>query len=155
MPPPTPPQPTPQPGKDHAEVDWRSIMERAGPYPLEAFRFVREGLDHTVERASALGRAGGHDRSGQLANPESRHVSGQQLCLGLRDYAILQYGMLAPAVLRHWHITRTEDFGRIVYAMIDGELMSKTPDDSEQDFAGVYDFDEAFSAAQLSQRIGT
>ena len=62
--------------------------------------------------------------------------------------------MLAPAVLQHWHIHRTEDFGRIVYAMIEGEALSKTPEDSIEDFAGVYDFDEAFSNAQLAQRLG-
>jgi hypothetical protein len=39
--------------------------------------------------------------------------------------------------------------------MIDGSVMSKTPQDSEDDFAGVYEFDEAFSDAQLSQRIGS
>lgn len=138
-------------------------MERAGPYPFEAFQFVREGLGHTVERAHALGHSGSAPgaaaaagtRGGAMSNPDSRHVTGQQLCLGLRDFAIMQYGMLAPAVLRHWRITRTEDFGRIVYAMIEGSIMSKTPDDSEEDFAGVYEFDEAFSDAQLSQRLGS
>ena len=119
------------------EIHWPTILERAGSYPIEAFNFVRAGL-----------------RAGGLGNPDTHHVTGQQLCLGLRDYAILQYGMLAPAVLRHWNIVRTEDFGRIVYAMIEGGVMSKTKDDSVDDFSSVYDFDEAFSDAHLSQRIG-
>ena len=134
------------------EIHWPTILERAGSYPIEAFNFVREGLNHTVERALLQHEAG--LRAGGLGNPDTHHVTGQQLCLGLRDYAILQYGMLAPAVLRHWNIVRTEDFGRIVYAMIEGGVMSKTKDDSVDDFSSVYDFDEAFSDAHLSQRIG-
>lgn len=133
------------------EVDWAWIVARAGSYPRAAFDFVRDGLGHTVERALLQQE---HALRAGMGNPGSHHVSGQQLCIGLRDYAILQYGMLAPAVLRHWNIVRTEDFGRIVYAMIEGGLMSKTADDSIDDFAAVYDFDEAFSDAHLSQRIG-
>jgi uncharacterized repeat protein (TIGR04138 family) len=160
-PPTPPPHPDDLPEPELEEPDWHAIIERAGPYPIEAFNFVREGLGHTVERAQALGQSGqpqlgaANGRGGAMSNPENRHVTGQQLCLGLRDFAIMRYGMLAPAVLRHWRITRTEDFGRIVYAMIDGSVMSKTPQDSEDDFAGVYEFDEAFSDAQLSQRIGS
>ncbi len=139
------------PGADR-EIHWPTILERAGSYPIESFNFVREGLNHTVERALLQHEAG--LRAGGLGNPDTHHVTGQQLCLGLRDYAILQYGMLAPAVLRHWNIVRTEDFGRIVYAMIEGGVMSRTKDDSVDDFSAVYDFDEAFSDAHLSQRIG-
>lgn len=139
------------PGADR-EIHWPTILERAGSYPIESFNFVREGLNHTVERALLQHEAG--LRAGGLGNPDTHHVTGQQLCLGLRDYAILQYGMLAPAVLRHWNIVRTEDFGRIVYAMIEGGVMSRTKDDSVDDFSSVYDFDEAFSDAHLSQRIG-
>ncbi len=129
-------------------IDWKSIRENAGPYPIEAFAFVQEGLAHTADRV--------RDESVGLgiAPPDSRHVTGQQLCMGLRSFAIERYGMLAPAVLRHWSVTRTEDFGRIVYAMIEAGLMSKTPDDSFSDFCGVYDFAEAFAEHQLAERIG-
>jgi len=132
--------------------DWKRIMERAGPYPLEAFEFVQLGLRHTAERV--LAQANLHMHAGGLQQPDSHHVTGQQLCLGLRDFAIEQYGMLAPAVLRHWRVHRTEDFGRMVYAMIEAGALSKTAEDSIDDFAGVYDFAEAFSAPQLAQRLG-
>lgn len=146
------PQSDPAPEPQAIAIDWGKILAEAGPYPLEAFNFVREGLDHTLERVVAVSEA--QHRDGALSNPSARHITGQQLCLGLRDFAILQYGMLAPAVLRHWGITRTDDFGRIVYAMIDGGVMSKTPDDSIDDFHAVFDFEEAFSSAQLSERLG-
>ena len=134
---------------EQAELDWKSILESAGPYPLEAFHFVREGLSYTVERVHDEHDGNDHELAGN-----SRHISGQELCLGLRDYAIERYGLLAPVVLRQWRITRTDDFGRMVFAMIDAGLMSKTPDDSIDDFRAVYDFDEAFHRETLVEHLG-
>ena len=104
-------------------------------YPLDAFHFVRRGLDHTVHRI--------HAEPEKLSEQE-RHVSGQQLCEGLRDYAAEQYGRLARLVLRRWRINRSEDFGQIVFAMVEGGLMQATESDSVRDFTGVYEFDDAF-----------
>ena len=112
---------------------------------MEALHFVREGLNYTVHRM--------HEDPAAVDDFD-RHVSGQQLCMGLRDFAIRQYGMLAPTVLGHWGIQRTDDFGRLVFAMIDAGVMSKTPDDSFEDFRSVYDFAEAFTFSELSARIG-
>lgn len=74
----------------------------------------------------------------------NRHVSGRQLCWGLRDYAFQCWGMLAKAVLESWGVRETLDFGRIVFGFIDLELMQKQSDDSIDDFVEVYRFDEAF-----------
>ena len=62
---------------------------------------------------------------------------------------------MAPVVLDHWNVRRTDYFGRIVFAMIEEGLMSKTADDTLDDFRAVYDFDEAFSSDQLLSRIAT
>jgi uncharacterized repeat protein (TIGR04138 family) len=126
------------------ELDWKKILDTAGPYPLEAFNFVREGLTYTSHRLN---------KTSDAQCDVERHVSGQQLCLGLRDYAIQQYGLLAPIVLEHWNVRRTDDFGRIVFAMIGEGLMTKTQDDTPEDFRAVYEFDEAFSSNQLTLRI--
>lgn len=137
------------------QIDWKQIIASAGNYPPEAFDFVRGGLAHTVDRVHTHARQQLDGGMGMTAgDPDSNHVTGQQLCLGLRDFAIEQYGMLAPVVLRHWNIRRTDDFGRIVYAMIEGGVMSKTAEDSLDDFCGVFEFDEAFSPSQLQPRIG-
>jgi uncharacterized repeat protein (TIGR04138 family) len=125
------------------EVDWKRVVEAAGPYPVDAFNFVREGLSFTAHRV--------HQDIRNLQE-QDRHISGQQLCLGLRDFAIERYGLLAQAVLAHWHISRTDDFGRIVFAMVEQGVLSKTADDSLNDFRAVYDFAEAFSAAEVMAR---
>jgi len=90
--------------------------------------------------AGALEAAGGVEKF-------NRHVSGQDLSWGLRDYAIQQWGLLARTVLARWGITRTIDLGRIVFAMVDNGYMQKQPRDSVEDFRDVFDFHEAFDQA--------
>ncbi|HVS72592.1 MAG TPA: Minf_1886 family protein [Phycisphaerae bacterium] len=114
------------------------VVHDCGRYPMEAFEFVRHGLTHTVHQL--YGDAGAKAK----AEGEACHVSGQQLCWGLRNYAVHRYGLLARTVLAHWNIVRTNDFGRIVFAMVDSRLMQKTDDDDIRDFDSVFDFATAF-----------
>lgn len=106
-------------------------------YPLDAFQFVKRGLDFAVHRV--------HGNPKPDADPASLHIDGRVLCHSLRDYAIEQYGLLARTVLNRWHINSCRDFGNIVFIMVDAKVMSKTPTDSIRDFIDVYDFDEAFT----------
>ena len=128
---------------DTIHVDWQKMRKLAGPFPREAFQFVRDGLAHAVVMSHGEGQTGD-------ASDESKHVSGQQLCLGLRDYAIEKYGRLAGTVLEHWGLYTTDDFGRIVFAMVEVGLMRKTEEDTPEDFMGVYDFAEAFNPASIA-----
>ncbi len=121
--------------EESVELDFKSMQALAGPFPAEAFAFLQHGLRHTIETL---------DRTEADLDEEERHVSGPELCLGLRDYAIRQYGRLARTVLAHWHISSTEDFGKIVFAMVQSGLMRQSEDDRLEDFQGVYEFDEVF-----------
>jgi uncharacterized repeat protein (TIGR04138 family) len=97
-------------------------------YKPDAYEFVLGGLGFTQKKLK-----------------KTAHVSGVQLACGLRDYAINQYGALAARVLAHWGINQTQDFGNIVFNMIERKLLSKTEEDSPLDFEAVYDFKAAFS----------
>lgn len=132
------PQPT--------EQQWKLIRARGASFPEEAYQFVREGLAHTVKMIHGEAAT----RVPPDPNDESRHVTGQQLCIGMRDLAIERYGLLAQTVLNRWGIRRTEDFGIAVYAMIDRKELRCSPQDSFEDFQGVYDFDESFGALALT-----
>ena len=145
MPPPPPhePQPSapqqhqssPLPKSDRKPID--QVIAEQGLYPREAFDFVRRGLSFTVDRVHAA-----------QTDPEaSRHVSGQQLCHGLREFALARWGLMARAVLRHWNLLSTEDFGKIVFTLIENGEMSKTDADTIKDFQHVYDFATAFGPA--------
>jgi uncharacterized repeat protein (TIGR04138 family) len=132
------------------EVKDLMTVVRETKYPLDAFHFVQRGLDFTVRRIHGdppQAKGGGE------VEPGNRHVSGRALCHGLRDFAIQEYGLLARTVLRRWHINTCEDFGKIVFAMVDAKLMNKTDEDSIRDFVGVYDFNEAFAPdVQVSEK---
>ncbi len=78
-----------------------------------------------------------------------RHVSGEELAWCCRDFAILQYGPMAQTVLEHWGIRRTDDLGRIVFALVEVGLLVTQPGDREEDFAGRFDFAEAFGEAHV------
>jgi uncharacterized repeat protein (TIGR04138 family) len=131
------------------ELDLQAALEKNAPYPMEAFAFVREGLDHTVRRLH------GDMPEGPIDEEEihDRHVDGSELSLGLLHFSIRKYGLMAETVLAHWNITRTDDFGRIVFAMIEQGLMSKTDQDDLEDFFGVRPFSTAFSASTVKQAL--
>jgi len=78
--------------------------------------------------------------------PARRHLSGGELAWACRDLALEQFGLLAPTVLRHWGIMRTEDLGRIVFTLIDVGLLARQPSDKVEDFDRVYDFAAVFRA---------
>lgn len=88
--------------------------------------------------AEAIQAAGGCDKL-------NRHVSGRELCWALRDLAIDRWGLMAHAVLDTWNVRQTRDFGRIVFAFIDFDMMRKQPEDCLEDFEDVYNFNDVFN----------
>lgn len=125
--------PSKQPAK---QMSLQQLARDFGPYPAEAYEFIQRGLSYTVEKLH-----------GTPSDPDaSRHVTGQQLCSGLREFALTEWGLLARTVLRRWGIVSTLDFGRIVFALIDAGHMQKTENDSLEDFRNVFDFKHAFEA---------
>ena len=122
--------------KPTQEKSVQQVVEDLGVYPPEAYAFIQQGLSFTVQKLH-----------GKVKDPKaSRHVSGQDLCEGLREMALSQWGRLARTVLRRWNITSTLDFGRIVFAMVEAGLMQKTDDDTLEDFRNVFDFRGALEA---------
>ena len=101
-------------------------------YHRDAYHFVREGLDYTQQSISK-------QEEGTV-----RHISGQELLGGMRSHALEEYGPMAMMVLGEWGIRRCEDFGEIVFNMVEHELLAKTDEDSRDDFSGGYDFEDAF-----------
>lgn len=113
------------------------ILGKDERYHRDAYLFVREALDHTQKAIIKENR-------GNL-----RHVSGQELLGGIRDYALDQFGPMSITVLEEWGIHRCEDFGEIVFNMVEVGLLAKTDKDSRDDFQGGYNFQEAFRSPFL------
>ena len=111
------------------------IAEDDGRYDPRALKFVYEGLGATVQRLRA---------EEQHGPDEIRHVSGQELALGLAQLATERWGRLARMVLGGWGIRTTRDLGEIVYLMIRHQWMSAQAEDRIEDFDDVFDFETVF-----------
>ena len=122
---------------DPAERFEQAIRED-GRYPPAAYEFLHRGLEYTTRSAQ-----------GEREPAPPRHVSGQQLCAGLCALALDSWGPLAQAVLAHWNIRTTRDFGEMVFLLIGLELMGKQDSDRIEDFDNVYNFHEAFGAYEI------
>jgi uncharacterized repeat protein (TIGR04138 family) len=75
---------------------------------------------------------------------ERRHITGPELAQACRDLALHRYGVMARVVLEHWGIRCTMDIGDIVFTLVDLGLLISQPQDSRDDFHGVFDFEDAF-----------
>ncbi len=122
---------------DQMEMSTSPLCQAGKRYPPQAFEFIRQGLSHAVSQVH-----GQIDPASEL--DESAHITGPQLCMGLRDYAIQRYGSLARMVLTTWGVQSTDDFGCLVFAMIDAGLLRKSDQDQIEHFHSVFDFAEAF-----------
>lgn len=114
-----------------------------GRYPLEAFDFLHKGLQYTTNLLCA-------ENDSEAVGP--RHVSGQELCRGLRDLATRFWGPLARLVLSDWNIDRTRDFGEMVFLLIRLEFMGAQPSDRIEDFDDVFDFSSVFGDYEIDLR---
>ena len=92
--------------------------------------------------SKAESRQSGGDKD--MVEGKIRHVSGQELLAGIRSYALEQFGPMTLTVLNEWGVRRSEDFGELVFNMVENHLLAKTKKDSREDFKDGYDFDEAF-----------
>jgi len=111
------------------------VVRRDPRFAYEAYEFLYEALNHTQKM---LGRM----PSGEGAEPQ-HHVSGPELLAGIRDLALREFGLMARTVFHMWGIQRTDDFGDIVFNLVEAGLMNKTDEDARKDFHEVFDLDQA------------
>ncbi len=124
-----------------------ALAERKLRFLPDAYHFVFQALDFVLEREDRLGR-------GAASEPlaADRHISAPQLLEGLRAFALEQYGPLARLVLERWGVCTTDDFGEIVFDLVDGRLLNKQDSDRLEDFRNGFNFREAFDKAWRTGR---
>ena len=108
------------------------ILAKDERFQRDAYLFMREALDFTQKLV-------GRENSGKV-----RHVTGQELLDGLRQYALQQFGPMTATVFEDWGIRTCLNFGEIVFNMVEIGLLAKTDKDTRDDFQTGYDFTDAF-----------
>ncbi|MBN1912783.1 MAG: hypothetical protein JW788_00125 [Candidatus Omnitrophica bacterium] len=103
------------------------VFTRDSRYKPDSYEFLMQSLAFTQKKLKRQG-----------------HISGRELLEGIREFAIDQYGPMAKTVLSHWGISKTRDFGNMVFNLIEEKVLSRTEEDSLDDFNDIYDFDSAF-----------
>lgn len=116
------------------------IVQKNSSYDAEAYFFIREALDYTIKMFD------------KPVNGPERHVSGTELLDGIRKFSLKEFGPLTKTVLNRWGIRACEDFGEIVFLMVENGILGKTDDDRKEDFAGGYNFEDAFRKPFLPNR---
>jgi len=126
------------------------VVEDDGRYPLEAYRFLQEGLEYAVRRSHGAEALEGP--AVETPGDDPRHVDGGQLSLSLRDLALERWGRLAKVVLNGWGIHTTRDFGEMVFVLVANEFLHKTDHDRLEDFEHVFSFSDFESLYELPSR---
>jgi uncharacterized repeat protein (TIGR04138 family) len=108
------------------------IIAKDTRFARDAYGFVREALDFTQKLA------------GKETRSPIRHVSGQELLGGIRQFALVQFGPMVVTVFEEWGVKSCRDFGEIVFNMVEIGLLAKTDKDTRDDFQNGYDFTDAF-----------
>ncbi|WP_145979046.1 Minf_1886 family protein [Gemmatimonas phototrophica] len=103
------------------------IRLREQRFDERAYLFVLSALEHSQTKLT-----------------ERRHITGPELAHACRDLALQRFGVMAKVVLDHWGIRSTLDIGDIVFTLVDLGLLISQPQDSRDDFYGVFDFADAF-----------
>lgn len=115
------------------------IYEKDPRYKPDAYEFVMEALSFTQKKFRRV-----------------KHVTGEELLAGIKRLLMEKFGPMTLSVLKHWGIERTEDFGNIVFNLVNNKVLSKTEEDSIESFKDGFDFREAFEAGykrRLEKRI--
>jgi len=117
------------------------ILKEDPRYPLEAYVFLRLALDFTIRTMN------------KPAHGPARHITGQELLDGIRLYALQEFGPITRTVLETWGITQTENFGDLVFNLVNHGVLGKTDQDKIEDFSNGYSFQTAFTKPFLPSSL--
>ncbi|MCK4883099.1 MAG: hypothetical protein KAS92_08745 [Candidatus Omnitrophica bacterium] len=125
--------------KKRFETIIEDIYEKDCRYREDSYVFVMEALAYTQKKFK-----------------RSKHVKGEEMLKGMRELLLNKFGPMTMTVLEHWGIKNTEDFGNIVFNLVENQVLSKTEDDNIEEFRNGYNFEEVFDSGyrkQLAKKI--
>jgi uncharacterized repeat protein (TIGR04138 family) len=105
-----------------------NIYTKDPRYYPEAYEFIMEALSFSQKRFN-----------------KSKHVSGVELLTGIKSLLLKKFGPMTMTVLNHWGIKATDDFGNIVFNLVESKVLAKDDQDHYDSFKNAYDFEEVFN----------
>lgn len=110
----------------------RWIAEHDPRYHANAYQFTLEALRYTQQFFHV-----------------PKHVSGQQLLVGISKHARDKFGDLAWTVFQEWGIHSSRDFGNIVFNLVEVGEIKALPDDSIDDFDTGFDLEKELQKVEI------
>ena len=117
------------------------VYSKDSRYHPEAYEFVMEALAHAQQKYK-----------------KSKHVNGEELLEGIRALLLKKFGPMTMTVLKYWGINSTDDFGNIVFNLVEHKILAEDTQDHYEAFKNAYDFEEVFNKGyrkQLARRLKT
>jgi uncharacterized repeat protein (TIGR04138 family) len=101
------------------QIDERIIISgRDTRYALPAYSFTLSSLDYHRSKSEELG-----------------HIAASDLVKANCELALIKFGPMANSVFSQWGVLTPLDIGNIIYNLIDIEILSKSDEDSLDDFS--------------------
>ena len=118
----------------------------ASGYPLDAFLIAHDAVRLTQTDGGWLGR---------ILGGRPRHASAAELADAFAHLCRTYFNDPAEAreLLAEWHLSTSEDLGRVVYAMVDAGLLTTRPGDHPDDFAGRYTLETLLGPSDAGGRV--
>ena len=116
-----------------------TICQQDSRYKRDAYEFVMEALSYTQRKFN-----------------RPKHVTGEELLEGIKELLMNKFGPMALMVLHYWGIYETQDFGHIVFNLVENKVLSKTEEDDISNFKDRFNFLEVFKTGyrnQLARKI--
>ncbi len=107
------------------------IVAHDNRYHRDAYDFLRQALDHTLE-----------ELCGEELQ-EHRHVTGRELVHGVVSYAQNEFGSMAVSVLDAWGMDEDADIGEMVFNLIEEGAFGRSDEDDISHFSNVLNLRDA------------
>lgn len=118
----------------------RKILLKDSRYAPDAYEFINDAVIFTVKLF-------------EQEKGKSRHVTGVELLIGVKEFAIKKFGPMAYEIFQEWGIRDGMSVGNVVFNMLDYGLLSKTEKDSLEDFRVDFNFKEELKKPFMPRQL--
>ncbi|UDQ98052.1 Minf_1886 family protein [Lentisphaerota bacterium WC36G] len=97
------------------------ILSKDSSYPKDAYQLITDVI-HAASKEQ------------HSSQKQSHHIGAKKIVQSVIDYAIKEYGFFASEVLVKLNLINAIDVGKVVFNLIEVELLHQSEDDSLSDF---------------------
>lgn len=118
----------------------KKILLKDSRYAFDSYEFINDAVIFTVKLF-------------EQEKGKTRHVTGVELLVGVKEFAIKKFGPMAYEIFQEWGIRDGMSVGNIVFNMLDYGLLSKTEKDSIEDFRVDFNIEEELKKPFIPKQL--